>query len=106
MDISTEQLVANVERLAESGHELMLDPDDENYNEPLDIEWSVNNNFTQLIKIKLIMTTGGPHCEISLPSGKVEGWWGNNYALREVPVEMADQLYEHFSEYCPIPISK
>ena len=97
---SQEGLVANVERLAESGHELMLDPDDENYNEPLDIEWHVGSDG-DIRGMTLTMTVGGPHIELRLPSGRVEGWWGNDYVLRDMPTEMAKSLYGHFHELVP-----
>ena len=87
---SQEHLALSVRDTAESGHEFMLDPNDENFRDVIE-------TFREGSYMTLVVTTGGPHITIDLPSGQVKGTWGNSGSVAQMPPTTAKELYEYFN---------
>lgn len=81
----------------------LLDPEDEQHRDPQEILWVYSSHGPSLVGITLVARLEGPRIEIQLPTGYVNGWWGDCHAVSQGPLDVAETLFEYFADLEPFP---
>lgn len=63
----------------------------------LDINWVLNSDKT-FRSARILVAFGGPNIWVNFETGKVEGYWGGDYAEAHFSGEFADQVLEALEE--------
>ena len=85
---------------------VILDSDDEDYLDPLMLEWVHDwqgdwHKKPKLTRLIITVATGGPHIDVELPRGIVRGWWGSQYHETRLHPLLAEKVWDWYDELNP-----
>ncbi|WP_226041198.1 hypothetical protein [Natrinema sp. DC36] len=89
-DLIVDEVVATAKRI-----EAMDDPSEELDPFEIKVEASIDGDISEIIAV---LTTGGPHIEVALYAGRVDGWWGGDEHTASIMDEDTETLLSHLAD--------